>query len=197
VDLAATAARWRPSPSYSGPACCITSPCAGIMNRCRQRFAGMMDGVALRGPRLPIARTYALATSMLGVAETAGSEIRRGTTIPAARQLMLALAGCIGYLARRPGFRTPKPGNALRRRSRQCLIQARAPMRPRRSIRHWSCARIMSCLRRHLRPGSPHRPGRNCAHASLQPSPRTRAQISEEAATSPRTCCGTSSRATT
>lgn len=76
-------------------------------------FAGMMDGVALRGPRLPIARTYALATSMLGVAETAGSEIRRGTTIPAARQLMLALAGCIGYLARRPGFRTPKPGNSV------------------------------------------------------------------------------------
>ncbi len=76
-------------------------------------FAGMMDGVALQGARLPIARTYALATSMLGVAETAGSEIRRGTTIPAARQLMLALAGCIGYLARRPGFRTPKPGSSV------------------------------------------------------------------------------------
>lgn len=76
-------------------------------------FAGMMDGVVLQGPRLPIARTYALATSMLGVAETAGSEIRRGTTIAAARQLMLALAGCIGYLARRPGFRTPKPGSSV------------------------------------------------------------------------------------
>jgi citrate synthase len=50
---------------------------------------------------------------MLGVAETAGSEIRRGTTISAARQLVLALAGCIGYLARQPGFRTPKPGNSV------------------------------------------------------------------------------------
>ncbi len=72
-------------------------------------FASMMDGVALRGPRLPIPRIYALATSMLGVAETVGNEIRRGTTIPAARQLMRALAGCFGYLGRRPGFRTPKP----------------------------------------------------------------------------------------
>ncbi len=76
-------------------------------------FAGMMDGVALQDPRLPIARIYALATSMLGVAETVGSEIRRGTTISAARQLMLALAGCVAYLARRPGFRIPKPGNGI------------------------------------------------------------------------------------
>lgn len=76
-------------------------------------FASMMDGVALRGPRLPIPRIYALATSMLGVAETVGNEIRRGTTIPAARQLMRALAGCFGYLGRRPGFRTPKPGRDI------------------------------------------------------------------------------------
>ncbi len=76
-------------------------------------FASMMDGVALCGPRLPIPRIYALATSMLGVAETVGNEIRRGTTIPAARQLMRALAGCFGYLGRRPGFRTPKPGRDI------------------------------------------------------------------------------------
>jgi len=76
-------------------------------------FGSMMDGVALHGPRLPIARTYALATSMLGVAETVGNEIRRGTTIPAARQLVRALAGCFGYLGRRPGFRTPKPGRGI------------------------------------------------------------------------------------
>jgi len=76
-------------------------------------FAGMMDGVALQGPRLPIARIYALATSMLGVAETTGSEIRRGTTISAARQLVLGLAGCMGYLSRRPGFRTPAPGDSV------------------------------------------------------------------------------------
>jgi citrate synthase len=76
-------------------------------------FASMMDGVALQGPRLPIARIYALATSMLGVAETTGSEIRRGTTISAARQLVLGLAGCVGYLSRRPGFRTPAPGDSV------------------------------------------------------------------------------------
>ena len=76
-------------------------------------FAGMMDGVALQGSRLPIARIYALATSMLGVAETAGSEIRRGTTISAARQLVLGLAGCVGYLSRRPGFRTPARGDSV------------------------------------------------------------------------------------
>jgi citrate synthase len=76
-------------------------------------FSRLMDGVALQGPRQPIPRTYALATSMLGVAETARSEIRRGTTISAARQLILALAGCLGYLAREPGFRTPRPGNSV------------------------------------------------------------------------------------
>jgi len=76
-------------------------------------FVGMMNGVALQGPRLPIARVYALATSMLGIAETAGSEIRRGTTISAARQLMLALAGCVGYLAREPAFCAPQPGKSV------------------------------------------------------------------------------------
>ena len=76
-------------------------------------FVGMMNRVALQGPRLPIARIYALATSMLGVAETAGSEIRRGTTISAARQLMLALAGCMGYLGRNPAFCTPQPGKSV------------------------------------------------------------------------------------
>ena len=78
-----------------------------------QDFARLMDGVALQGGKLPIPRAYALATSMLGVADTARSEMRRGSTISAARQLILALAGCIGYLARPPGFRTPKPGASV------------------------------------------------------------------------------------
>lgn len=76
-------------------------------------FARLMDGVALQGPRLPMPRIFALATSMLGVAETARSEIQRGTTISAARQLILALAGCIGYLAPQPGFRTPISGQSV------------------------------------------------------------------------------------
>jgi citrate synthase len=76
-------------------------------------LARMMDGIALGRPRLPMPRIYALATSMLGVAETAESEIRRGTTVAAARQLILALAGCVGYLGRRPGFRTPREGAGI------------------------------------------------------------------------------------
>lgn len=76
-------------------------------------FVGLMNAVALHGPRQPIARIYALATSMLGIAETAGSEIRRGTTISAARQLMLALTGCVGYLAPEPAFSTPQLGKSI------------------------------------------------------------------------------------
>ncbi len=76
-------------------------------------FARLMDGVALHGPRLPILRIDALAASVLGVAESANSEMRRGTTIAAARQLILAFAGCVGYLARRPGFRAPKRNNSV------------------------------------------------------------------------------------
>ena len=76
-------------------------------------FAHLMDGVALQGGKLPMPRAYALATSMLGVAETARSEMRRGSTISAARQLIFALAGCIGYLARPPGFHTPRPGRSV------------------------------------------------------------------------------------
>jgi citrate synthase len=72
-----------------------------------------IDALALQGPGLPMLRIYALATTILGAAEGANSEIRRGTTIPAARQLVLALAGCLGYLARTPGFRHPRAGAPL------------------------------------------------------------------------------------
>jgi citrate synthase len=78
-----------------------------------QGFARMMDGIALQGARLPMPRIYALATALLGVAETAESEIRRGTTVAAARQLIHVLTGCIGYLGRRPGFRTPHAGSSV------------------------------------------------------------------------------------
>lgn len=76
-------------------------------------FARLMDGIALHGGRLPIPRAFAFATSMLGVADTARSEMRRGTTISSARQLILALAGCIGYLGQRPGFSTPRAGRSV------------------------------------------------------------------------------------
>jgi citrate synthase len=72
-----------------------------------------LDALALRRPALPMLRVYALATTILGAAEGANSEIRRGTTVPAARQLVLALAGCLGYLAARPGFRFPEAGSHL------------------------------------------------------------------------------------
>jgi len=70
-------------------------------------FGKAMDGAALQPDPLPLLRIYALATSMLGAAEGAGSEIRRGTTIPAARQLIQTLTGCLGYLGARPRFRMP------------------------------------------------------------------------------------------
>jgi len=76
-------------------------------------FIGLMNAVALQGPRQPMARIYALASSMLGIAETAGSEIRRGTTISAARQLMVALTGCVGYLAPEPAFSAPPLGKSI------------------------------------------------------------------------------------
>ena len=76
-------------------------------------FVSLMNTVALHGPRQPIARIYALATSMLGIAETAGSEIRRGTTISGARQLMLALTGCVGYLAPEPAFSAPQLSTSI------------------------------------------------------------------------------------
>src|SRR4051812_19304970 len=72
-----------------------------------------IDALALQRPGLPMLRIYALATTILGAAEAANSEIRRGTTIPAARQLVLALAGCLGYLAQPPGFRAPRAGSQL------------------------------------------------------------------------------------
>lgn len=73
----------------------------------------LMDSVALQHPQPSMLRIFALATSMLGVAETAHRTIRHGATISVARQLLLALAGCLGYLARRPGFRTPDPGSSI------------------------------------------------------------------------------------
>ena len=70
-------------------------------------FGRAMDGAALQPTPLPLLRINALATSMLGAAEGAGSEIRRGTTIPAARQLIQTLTGCLGYLGQKPRFRMP------------------------------------------------------------------------------------------
>ena len=70
-----------------------------------QGFDRIMDGAALQAAPLPMLRIDALATAMLGAAESTASEIRRGTTIPAARQLLQTLAACLGYLGRKPGFR--------------------------------------------------------------------------------------------
>jgi citrate synthase len=72
-------------------------------------IARTMNSLALQEPALPMMRIYALATTILGAAEHAQSEIRRGTTIPAARQLILTLAGCLGYLAKPPGFSHARP----------------------------------------------------------------------------------------
>ena len=63
-----------------------------------------MDSLARQEPPLPMLRIFALATTILGAAESTKNEIQRGTTIAAARQLILTLAGCLGYLADPPGF---------------------------------------------------------------------------------------------
>jgi citrate synthase len=76
-------------------------------------FDHTLDTLALQRAGLPMLRIYALATTVLGAAEAANSEIRRGTTIPAARQLVLSLAGCLGYLASGPRFRHPRAGAQL------------------------------------------------------------------------------------
>lgn len=79
-------------------------------------FAALMDQVVLQGgvseedPAVPpILRIFAIANTMLGAAEPASDEIRRGTTVPAARQLILTLTGCLGYLARERRFALPRP----------------------------------------------------------------------------------------
>jgi citrate synthase len=65
-------------------------------------FAGQLDSLVRRGAdgatRVPILRTLALATTLLGAAEPSSNEIRRGTTVPAARQLILTHTACLGYL---------------------------------------------------------------------------------------------------
>ena len=76
-------------------------------------FVGLMNAIASQTPRQPMPRIYALATSILGIAETAGSEIRGGRTISAARQLMIALTGCVGYLAHQPAFSAPQLGRSI------------------------------------------------------------------------------------
>jgi citrate synthase len=83
-----------------------------------------IDALALQHPGLPMLRIYALATTILGAAEGANSEIRRGTTIPAARQLVLALAGCLGYLAQPPGFHDPRAGSHLAEDAARILAPA-------------------------------------------------------------------------
>lgn len=65
-----------------------------------------------QSPR-PMARIFALATTLLVAAEPTANELRRGTTIPAARQLILTLTGCLGYLARQSSFRLPRPDRSV------------------------------------------------------------------------------------
>jgi citrate synthase len=89
-------------------------------------FGKAMDGAALQPNPLPLLRIYALATSMLGAAESGGSEIRRGTTIPAARQLIQTLTGCLGYLGKQPRFHMP-PASAPVAATALLLLNPKTP----------------------------------------------------------------------
>ncbi len=71
-------------------------------------FSAQLDAVALGGERPPILRIFTLAAGLLGAGETVRSEIGRGNTLAAARDLILVLAGCLGYLGKRPAFEMPK-----------------------------------------------------------------------------------------
>lgn len=71
-------------------------------------FAARLDAAARGSPPLPILTLFALAAGLLGAGATVRGEIGRGGTLTAGRDLLLVLAGCLGYLARRPGFRAPR-----------------------------------------------------------------------------------------
>ena len=73
-------------------------------------FAARLDALARGGEQPPVLRLFALAAGMLGAGETVRSEIGRGDTLSAARELILVLAGCLGYLGKRPRFHTPTGG---------------------------------------------------------------------------------------
>ncbi len=71
-------------------------------------FGTRLNAAARAGSPPPILHLFALAAGMLGAGTTVGAEIGRGDTLTAGRDLLLVLAGCLGYLARRPAFHTPK-----------------------------------------------------------------------------------------
>jgi citrate synthase len=77
-------------------------------------FAARLDAATRSGPPLSIVHLFALAAGLLGAGATMRGEIGRGYTLSAGRELVLVLAGCLGHLARRPGFRLPRaePGVA-------------------------------------------------------------------------------------
>lgn len=90
-------------------------------------FKAQLDRVVLQRELPPLLRILATATAMLGVAEPSHNEIRRGTTIPAARQLILTLTGCLGYLAENPAFRVPDPRLSVAQNAAQTLIEKTSP----------------------------------------------------------------------
>lgn len=92
-----------------------------------REFKDQLDRVLLQATLPPVLRIFAIATTMLGAAETSHSEIRRGTTIPAARQAILTLAGCLGYLARPAAFRFPDPRASVAENAARTLIANPTP----------------------------------------------------------------------
>lgn len=90
-------------------------------------FGELMDHVVLQGELPPMLRIFGIATTMLGAAEAARNEIRRGTTIPAARQMILTLAGCLGYLGSARHFAAPLSGRSLAENIAHTLLPDPAP----------------------------------------------------------------------
>jgi citrate synthase len=80
----------------------------------RWRLSALPAGFAARlnaaASSLSILQILALAAGMLGAGETVRSEIGRGNTLSAARDTILVLAGCLGFLTKRKAFRVPVRG---------------------------------------------------------------------------------------
>ena len=90
-------------------------------------FDELMDHVVLQGELPPVLRIFGIATTMLGAAEAARNEIRRGTTIPAARQMILTLTGCLGYLGAARRFVAPESKYGLAENIGRILLSEVTP----------------------------------------------------------------------
>ena len=76
-------------------------------------FVAQLDQLVAPAGGMPMLRVFALATTLLGANERVSDDVQRGTTIAAARQLMLMLTGCLGYLCDERAFCAARSGESV------------------------------------------------------------------------------------